>query len=416
MKCKTGGLSIVHNRRNIAGEDKMNRLKINPAGGVYLHKTENGISHVIGVDFNSLYPTAFSSTKLDYLDKPIKLPAYYRNTITNKDQIRKFISKRSDELVFFVSVVGHCPITEETINFPPIIRNIDLTTDRETIGDYTYEYMKEHNLKTDKRERKLTQLLDTRGDFMVFYSAYLYFLMDTCGFVIDDVERLHVFTAHESFNEFATQTMKRRQETILAGDKVRDMFNKISLNGSYGYDIMDESNYRKVKIMNKHKTNLAMLTPNYRSAEKIGHDAYLVESVPKTFECKTCAHEGIATLDIAKMLYLNFIYNFMYKCLDMDKVHFCEGDTDSGYFAIAGNGNGGFQDVIKDEKFYMANIGKYLTSDFYGVKKEFEKDENENLTQKGKLDKMCFEKRFGALSIEKEATNMIALASKMYCI
>jgi hypothetical protein len=92
--------------------------------------------------------------------------------------------------------------------------------------------MKEHNLKTDKTERKLTQLLDTRREFFVFYSVCLYFLIDTCGFEIEDVERLHVFTANESLHEFATQTMKRRQEAILAGDKVRDLFNKISLNGS----------------------------------------------------------------------------------------------------------------------------------------------------------------------------------------
>jgi hypothetical protein len=267
--------------------------------------------------------------------------------------------------------------------------------------------MKEHNLKTDKTERKLTQLLDTRGEFFVFYSVYLYFLIDTCGFEIEDVERLQVFTAHESFHEFATQTMKRRQEAILAGDKVRDLFNKISLNGSYGFDLMDESNYRKVKIMNKHKTNLAILTPNYRSATKIRHDAYLVESVPKTFQCKTCVHIGVATLDIAKMLYLNFIYNFMYKCLDMDRVHYIEGDTDSGYWAVsAPQGQLGFEGVIKDEKFYLENIDKYLTSDFYGVKRDFNT----------KLEKMQFDKKLGGLAIEKQSKNMIALASKLYTI
>jgi hypothetical protein len=47
----------------------------------------------------------------------------------------------------------------------------------------------------------------------------------------------------------------------------------------------------------------------------------------------------------------------MYKCLDMNKVHVIELDTDSLYLAISGNGNKGFQDVIKDEDFYMANIG-----------------------------------------------------------
>jgi hypothetical protein len=169
---------------------------------------------------------------------------------------------------------------------------------------------------------------------------------------------------------------------------------------------MDESNYRKVKIMNKHKTNLAILTPNYRCATKIGHDAYLVESIPKTFQCKTCVHIGVATLDIAKMLYLNFIYNFMYKCLDMNKIHYIEGDTDSGYWGVAGQGNSGFQDVIKDEKFYMENIDKYLTSDFYGVSKTFNT----------KLEKMQSDKKLGVLTIEKESKNMIALASKMYVI
>jgi hypothetical protein len=92
MKCKTGGLSIVHNRRNIAGEDMINRLKIDPPGRIHKWTNPAGlISHVIGVDFNSLYPTAFSSAKLDYLDAPLRLPAYFRNTITDKNQIRKFI-------------------------------------------------------------------------------------------------------------------------------------------------------------------------------------------------------------------------------------------------------------------------------------------------------------------------------------
>jgi hypothetical protein len=266
--------------------------------------------------------------------------------------------------------------------------------------------MKANNVKTDQEERKLTQMLDTHGEFHVFYSVYLYFLIDRCGFVIEDVERLHVFSSHTSFNEFATQTMERRQKAILEKDKVKDLFKKINLNGSFGYDIMNESNYRKTKVVNKHKCFLAHLPPHFRHGEKLGEDCYLVESVAKSFNCKTCLHEGIATLDIAKTLCLHFIYNFMYKCLDMDRIHFIEGDTDSMYFAIAGSGNGGFDDVIKDKEFYMNNIGHYLTSDFYGVEKQFDSP----------LEKMRFDKRYGALSIEKQATNMVALGSKMYCI
>jgi hypothetical protein len=342
--------------------------------------------------------------KLSYLEKPIPLPASFLYTIADKEKIRAYISARNE--CFFVSVKGRCAVNEETINFPPIIRNVTIKTDKETIGEYTYNYMKANNVKTDQEERKLTQLLNTHGEFQVFYSTYLYFLIDRCGFVIEDVERLHVFSSHTSFNEFATQTMERRQKAILEKDKVKDLFNKITLNGAFGYDIMNESNYRKRKVVNRHKCFLAHLTPNFRHSEKLGEDCYLVESIPKSFNCKTCLHEGITTLDIAKALYLNFLYNFLYKCIDMDRVHVVELDTDSLYLAVAGNGNSGFEDVIKDKEFYLANIGHYLTAGFYGVNKQFDSP----------LEKMRFEKRFGGLAIEKESKNMIALASKMYCI
>jgi hypothetical protein len=194
MKCKTGGLSNAHNRKNIAGVDTINRLKIRDDGTIYLNKTTNKITHIIGVDFNSLYPTAFSSAKLSYMDKPIPLPAAFQYTIADTEKIRAMIDSRSE--CFFVSVKGKCAVTEETINFLPIIRNVTIKTDRATIGDYTYNYMKANNVKTDQEERKLTQLLDTHGEFHVFYSVYLYFLIDRCGFVIEDVERLHVFSSH----------------------------------------------------------------------------------------------------------------------------------------------------------------------------------------------------------------------------
>lgn len=55
---------------------------------------------------------------------------------------------------------------------------MDTTTNRETIGPITGDYMKAHNMKTDRKEWKLAQLLGMCGDFMVLYCQYLWFLID----------------------------------------------------------------------------------------------------------------------------------------------------------------------------------------------------------------------------------------------
>jgi hypothetical protein len=49
---------------------------------------------------------------------------------------------------------------------------------------------------------------------------------------------------------------KLRQESKLRGDGVGDEFYKLVLNGSYGYDIMNEEKFSKCSIHNKHTTAL----------------------------------------------------------------------------------------------------------------------------------------------------------------
>ena len=57
----TGGLSTVHHRRNIRGENTITKLFYNEdTETVQIIDTHNVITHFIGVDFNSLYPSSFS--------------------------------------------------------------------------------------------------------------------------------------------------------------------------------------------------------------------------------------------------------------------------------------------------------------------------------------------------------------------
>jgi hypothetical protein len=288
-----------------------------------------------------------------------------------------------------------------------------------------YDWMKEHNIKTDEKKEKLMQMLETDG-YTVMYYYYLWFLMDTCEFEIEDMEVMHIFSYHDSFHEFATKTMTRRQAAILSKATVGDTFNKIVLNGYYCYDIKDEANYSKMKIPNRHGAFLLQfnskfrfteeLTPDiYEDGELIQEAQYLVEVGTLKYDCKTCLREGVATLDISKVIYLNIIYNFMYKCLDMNKLHFIEGDTDSAYWAVAGNGNPGFQDVITDMDFYLAHVSDYFPLNFYGVRASLDL-KGIKYAEWSPLEKQQFNKRLGGAAIEKESQNMIALASKLYTI
>jgi hypothetical protein len=78
-------------------------------------------------------------------------------------------------------------------------------------------------------------------------------------------------------------------------------------------------------------------------------------SVEVSHHFNQCRCEAVFTLDNAKFWYLKFVYDFLYKCLDMTKVRFV-GDTDSMYMAVVGNPNDdchqGFKYVIKNKEYY----------------------------------------------------------------
>ena len=246
----TGGLSNVQHRVNMRGLTRINKLKYDPeTNTVSNYMTDNIMTHFLGVDFNSLYPSAFSSNPhpfIKYTGGRMYMPGRLVETIDCFNGVLKAKAKgiinRKNEL--FVAVVkGHIPkeYINEYINFLPIIRNIEITTNKETIGEYMYNYMKNNKIKTDQKERKLTQLASTNDEYMSFSSYYLWYLMDRFHFVIDDVKTLLVFDKNTCFNKFANTFMENRQKAELEGKKGKGLFCKISLNGSYGYDAMNSS-------------------------------------------------------------------------------------------------------------------------------------------------------------------------------
>lgn len=395
----TGGLSNVQHRYNIKGETHINHFKYE-SGTMISYDTEHIMTHFCGVDFNSLYPSSFSSVpnpNNPYTNHIMYMPGRVEGVFKDKDICRSIINRRN--ILFLATIKGHIDerYINEFINFAPIFRNIDILTNKEMIGEYMFDHMEKHELPRNKKERKLTQLLSTHGEFMNFTSYYLWFLIDRCHFIVDDIESVITFTAHKAFNNFVETFMNERIKSLEAKNKGKELFCKISLNGSYGYDGMNTEKYSKVKLCDKRKAQLKQLYDNFISTRELNEDLYAVNMNPKTFKCNTCLQEAVFTLDNAKFWYLNFIYNFMYKCLDMDKIHFIEGDTDSSYWAISGNPNEDyhqrFKYVIKDQEFYDKHFYEWFPNPDKGVKDE---------------------KKLLGLAIEKEGENMIALSPKCY--
>ncbi|KAA6400250.1 MAG: hypothetical protein EZS28_004229 [Streblomastix strix] len=410
----TGGLSNVMHRVNRAGIDFIKRLYYNKeAKKVTVLTTDHRITHVVGVDFNSLYPSVMSSEPHKFIKytggkiqmcgsqtcKIIGDTEHSKQTILRIINIKKRFT--ADGQLFIAEVKGHIDenYLNDYINFPPILRNYEFTTDERTIGSYMYNHMKDNKIKTDQKQRKLTNLLSTKGEYMAFSSYYLWFLIDDCHFIIDDVKQIVPFNKHDQFNLFIKEFTQNRIEAKLDENKGQEQFFKIVMNSSYGSDGMNTEKYHKVKIMNMKQTERAIRSNAFMDEQKISEDNYIVQMNPEHCSCKTPLQVAFFILDNVKYWYLNFIYKFMHKCLDMNKIHFIEGDTDSAYWAISGNSNEDFTQqfnaVISDRDFYNDNAKYFLP------------------TIKGNV---YDEKKILGLSFERQGVAMYARAPKNYMI
>jgi hypothetical protein len=212
----------------------------------------------------------------------------------------------SNPKLFTVELRGGIPreYWNEFVNFPPIFRNVHIKYDRETLGDYTYDYMIDNKMIKEeskvKSVRKLTQLLECREETQVFSSYYLWFLIDRCHFEIDDIISITTYNSHTAFNKFVTEFSWKRWQAMEKDISALSNFFKTNLNGSYGYDGMNEEKFNRVSIKDKHKTFRSQMQENFMDSRKLNDEKYIVSEKPKIYKCNTCLQEAVFTLDNAK--------------------------------------------------------------------------------------------------------------------
>jgi hypothetical protein len=100
---------------------------------VYSTNTENIVTHIAGVDFNTLDPSAYSSIRnemIGYTGNKMLMPGNLKEYITDKQRIFDIIFAKKE--LFVVTLKGgiHVERWNEFINYAPIIKNIEIGNDK----------------------------------------------------------------------------------------------------------------------------------------------------------------------------------------------------------------------------------------------------------------------------------------------
>ncbi|KAA6366301.1 MAG: hypothetical protein EZS28_038172 [Streblomastix strix] len=406
----TGGISKVMHRYNIASETRINYFEYDKENKcVYSIDSDYVQTHIVQLDFHSQYPSVMSgepNALNPYTCNTIYIPAQLIEKITEQNKCRQLIYDAnrfsSDKLVvdqmylFVAEMKGHIDenYLNEVIIWAPTLKNIDIKTNKETIGEFMYNHLVEHKLPHDIMERKLTNLFDSMNQVMSFNNYYLWLLIDSCHFIIDEIVSIATFTKHTKFNSFVKEFMSIRQQAKDDHNDGLAQFAKIVLNSAFGGDALNSEKYANTKLLSSERTFLQHMMSGFINSTELNDNLYAVQVDKENYHCNTCLQVAYFVLDSAKFWYSNFIYNFVYKAYVMNRMHFIQYDTDSLTWAISGDSNRGpeqlFEAVIKDQQFY----DRYKDSVFTDNRK----------------------KQILHLGVEKYGLNCIALSPKNYII
>ncbi|KAA6382352.1 MAG: hypothetical protein EZS28_022121 [Streblomastix strix] len=425
-ECMQGGLSNVYHKCNLKGVTHTNKLRYNHVTKtITSYDNQYVVTHILDLDFNSLYPSVFSgifNKNNPYTNNRIYqaggVTSYFKCTSNSSKQKARDVIMSDDRYtdkgqLFCVKIKGH--IDEKHINshinFAPIWRKLTYNNSIEQIGEFMYNKMKSQGLTVDKPTTKLTALLSTHNQFMCFTNYILWFLIDYCNFIIDDIDSIALFDKHLGFESFACTMMAKRQDAISQHNDTKSLYYKQILNSAFGGEGQNNAKFDKISFSNARQTSLKQLKLDHKATRKLtdttynpdgslsSEAQYMISESPRQFKCNKPLQEAVFTLDNSKFWYLNFVYNFLYKCIDMDRVHFCNMDTDSMYLAIAGSQIEGYKQglkyVIKDQLFYDQHYKKWLPWD--------------NCT-------VAEEKKLMGITTESQGENIVCLAPKCYSL
>jgi hypothetical protein len=421
----TGGLSIAQHRYNKHNVTRINKMYYSVKHDrIKSIDTKNVMTHVIGFDFSSLYPSVVSSNVHPFIPytghrylMPGEITSYME--VKTDDQMKRakaiIHSKRRFDAdyneLFVAEVKGYIPREHlyKYIDFPPIIRRVKVKHTEEVIGEFM-----SHLYKPTDVSEKLTYLLNTATPgsqeltFMTFSSYYLWTLIDDFNFVVTDIKSVITFNAKDQFGGFINTLFGKRVKAIEENNNPKNNFYKMILNSSYGYDALNEEKHKIQRNICGEKKCLQMqCRNNFLGTVMLKADdynpIYCVHTTKTKFSCKTCLHEALFTLDNSKAWYLTFAYKFLFKCIDPARFHFNHADTDSLYISVSGYPYVTEEEMMmihdpsvsEEKRKYLRDVYKIQSQRYKSMMKPYEPDNDSDKIVK-KVDALMRE------SMEKE--------------
>jgi hypothetical protein len=389
-----GGISNVMHRFNTANETFINHFRYDETTNSVISYDEPYVmTHYFAIDFNSMYPSVAANLERpfhNYTKGVMFMGSEFKKYTEDKTEMMQIITEKDHDKqiengAFVVMVKGGFPkrLWNRYINCPPIIMKYN-----------TFDIGTGEKNNTEK----LTQTLTTMGKFTPFSWYYLWRLMDL-GFIIEGVERMALFypMTDISFQKFITSKANERIEAKTRGLSGAAETLKNTLNSSYGKDGQNTKKYSSISVLNESKAILKQCQPRFIDSCQLSKDCYVVQYGKDVYSIDTPLQTSVFTLDYAKYLLITFYYSFMVNAFDTQRFHFILCDTDSVYFAVAGDPNEGllqgFKHIISDREFYENNYWKWLPREGG--------------------DKFDEKKLLGA-HIESQGCEVIAIAPKCY--
>ncbi|KAA6397143.1 MAG: hypothetical protein EZS28_007328 [Streblomastix strix] len=205
--------------------------------------------------------------------------------------------------------------------------------------------------------------------------------------------------------------MSKRQDVISQHNDSKSQYNKQILNSAFGREGQNHAMFDKISFNNARQALLKQLKQDHKATKKLSDDIYnsdvglieeaqyMVSESIRQFKCNKPLQEAVFTLNNSKFWYLNFVYNFLQKCVDMDRVHFCNMDTESMYLSIVGSQIEGYKQglkyVISDQRFCDLHYKEWLPWNDCTVAEE---------------------KKLMGITTESQGENIVCLAPKCYSL